>query len=1016
MTCCKHHLIYLENNGIMKRITILLIFLLIVLTAKAQDVVDVSGKVTDSSGQPLPGVFVQQSGTSNAVSTDENGRYTISVSPESTLQFSCIGFQGVQEQLYDRTVIDVVMQEDSQMLDETIVVGYGTQKSKDLTAPIVSVKGDELSHQVNSHLMSSLQGKVAGVQVINNGAPGASPTVKIRGIGSIGDYANPLYVVDGVFVDDIGFLSPGEIQEMTVLKDASASAIYGVRAANGVVIITTKRGTVGKVSITYDGYVGVQTPVNVMKLAGRDQYVSLLNEANASVPGYVPKESSEYPLSTDWYSNLLRNSLTHSHTLDVSGATQKTNYSVGLSYLFQDGIMQADNRYDRLNFRTRLDQNVTAWLDLGVNTVVSRYTQTAADASAFFQAFVNPPVYGIYNEDNTAAYPVKYDSPQLYGFGNSYANPYALAQYNENGEKGLNLVFSAYAQLKFLSDRLKIRTSYNLDYGTYRSQSYVPEYFVGGSQGVTVSSLSKTFAQSDRHIVDNTITYSDRIGLHSFSAMLGQSTRIERFTALSGSAVSVPAYDEQSKYIGNGSNSNSSVNDLSPSPYLYHGVSFFTRGTYNYNDRYLATLTFRADGSSKYNKKWGFFPSVGLGWVVTGEPFMAKQDVVNFLKIRASWGLLGNDNVPANSTVILGNIGTGVSAVFGDNLYDGLGAQTVLQNYLRWEVVNEWDLGVDFAFLNNRLSGELDYYHRTTDNVVFYVPIATGGGTAELLNNNGRVLNSGLELTLGWSDTVGKDFQYSLGMNMTTISNKVLELQGRDYIPGASVRGNYSTRTQVGYPIGSFWGYKIDGVYASDAEAAADPVWQEVKAAGYFKYTDIDGNGVINEDDKTYLGSPIPWLIGGLDFGLAWKNLDFSLAFQWQVGNKVLNAKRMNRDVFTDGNYDLNFYENVWLPSRPSETYPSAAAYNSAFVQQANEFFVEDASYFRIQNVQIGYTFSKLRGVSQMRISLTAQRPYTYFKYNGFTPEVSGSPIASGVDTSTYPLQSSYTLGLKLVF
>ena len=999
----------------MKRISILLILLLTVLSVSAQNV-NVSGKVTDSSGEPLPGVFVQQSGTSNTVSTDNAGRYTIGVPPQSSLLFSCIGYKDVSVQLFDRTVIDVVMQEDAQALDEIIVTGYGSQKSKDLTAPIVSIKGEELSRQVNSHPMSSLQGKVAGVQVISSGAPGSSPSVRIRGTGSIGDYANPLYVVDGVFVDDLGFLSPGDIQEMTVLKDASASAIYGVRAANGVVIITTRRGQAGKATITYDGYVGIQTPVNVMKLAGRDQYVELLNEANASVPGYVPKVASDYPYTTDWYATLLRNALTHSHSLDVSGANDKTNYSVGLAYYDQEGIMKADNNYDRLNFRARLDQTVSKWLDLGVNTVVSRYAQTTSDASAFFQAFVNPPVYGVINNDNTAAYPVKYDSPQLYGFGNSYANPYAIAHYNENGEKGLNLVFSVYAQAQLLDNRLKLRTSYNLDYGTYRTQSYIPEYFVGGSQGVTVSSLAKTFAQSDRHIIDNTITYADRIGPHSFSVMLGQSTRIERFTALSGSAVSVPAYDEQSKYIGNGSNSNSSVNDLSPAPYLYRGVSFFTRGTYNYKDRYLATLTFRADGSSKYNEKWGYFPSAGLGWVLTSEPFMAQQNAVDFLKLRASWGQLGNDSVPANSTLILGNIGTGVSAVFGDNLYDGLGAQTVLQNFLKWEVVSEWDVGVDFAFLRNRLSGELDYYHRTTDNVVFYVPIATGGGTAELLSNNGRVLNAGFELTLGWADSVGKDFQYNIGLNLSTIANKVLELQGRDYIPGASVRGNYSTRTQVGSPVGAFWGYEIEGVYASDEQAAADPVWQEVKAAGYFKYRDIDGNGVINEADKTYLGSPIPWLIGGLDFGLVWKGLDFSLTLQGQVGNKVLNAKRMNRDVFTDGNYDLNFYQNAWRPSRLSDTYPSAAAYNSAFVQQANSFFVEDASYFRIQNVQVGYTFSNLKGISSLRVSLTAQRPYTYFRYNGFTPEVSGSPIASGIDTSTYPLQSTYTLGLKISF
>ena len=1000
----------------MKRRVLLSMFILLAsLAANAQNV-NVSGIVTESSGVPLPGVFVLQSGTSNGVSTDDQGCYSINVPPESTLQFSCIGFKDVSISLNDRTVIDVVMQEDSQMLEETVVIGYGTQKSKDLTAPIVSIKGEELSRQVSSDPMSAIQGKIAGVQIISSGAPGASPTVKIRGMGSIGEYANPLYIVDGVFVDNLDFIGSGDIQDITVLKDASAAAIYGVRAANGVVIITTRQGSASKVSITYDGYVGVQTPVNVMKLANLEQYVDLLNEANSSVSGYVPKKPSDYPMSTDWYSSILRNALIHNHSLDVSGATLKTKYALGLSYLDQDGILIADNSYERINFRARLDQEVVPWLTVGANAVVSRNSRTWADGNAFFQAFVNPPVYGIYNDDNAAAYPVKYDAPQLYGFGNSYANPYAVAQYNENSEKELNLVFSTYAQLQFMDSRLKIRTSYNLDFNSYITQNYIPEYFVGGSQGISVSSLAKILARGDTHIIDNTITYSDKINGSSFSAMVGQSTRIERFTALSGSAVNVPAYDDQSKYIGNGSNSNSSVNDLSPAPYLYHGVSFFTRGTYNYKDRYLATVTFRADGSSKYNRKWGFFPSAGLGWVISKEPFMSKQKVVDYLKLRLSWGQLGNDAVPANSTLILGSIGTGVSAVFGDNLYDGIGAQTVIQNYLKWEVVSEWDAGLDFAFLKNRLSGELDYYNRTTDNVVFYVPIATGGGTAELLSNNGRVRNSGVELTLGWSDSVGENFQYNIGLNLTTVSNEVLALDGRDYIPGASVRGNYTTRTQVGYPIGAFWGYEIDGVYASDAEAAADPVQQEVKAAGYFKYRDIDGNGVIDERDKTYLGSPIPWLMGGLNFGLVWKNLDFSVSFLGQVGNKVLNAKRMNRDVFTDGNYDLNFYENVWRPSRMSETYPSAAAYNTAFIQQANSFFVEDASYFRIQNVQLGYTFSKLKWINQLRVSITAQRPYTYFRYNGFTPEVGGSPIATGIDTSTHPLQATYTLGLKLSF
>lgn len=999
----------------MKRTLYIILMSLFCLSARAGDVT-VVGKVTDGEGEPLPGVFVLHKDSNRGTTTDADGEYSIDVPEDAALLFTCIGFKDQSVPVQGRTRIDVKMIEDAQMLEETVVIGYGTQKSKDLTAPIVNVKGEELSRQVSPNPLAAIQGKVPGVQIIGSGVPGSSPTVKIRGMGSIGEYAQPLYIVDGAFVDNLDFISPNDIQDMTVLKDASASAIYGVRAANGVVIITTKRGTAGRTNITYDGYAGIQIPVNVMKLADKDQYVEMLNEANASVAGYVPKDPSQFPSSTDWYSKLLRKAFIQSHSLDVSGATDKTNYSVGLSYFNQDGILAADNGYDRLNFRSRIDQTVTSWLDVGVNALISRYSRTSSDNNAFFQAFVNPPVYDVYNESNKAAYPVKYDSPQLYGFGNSYANPYAVAQYVDNKEKGTNLIFSTYAQLNFLGDKLNVKSSYNLDFQTYRTQGYVPEYFVGGSQGVSVSSLTKIFAQRDRHVIDNTVTYADRTGNHNFTALLGHSVRIERFTAMNGSAVSVPGYDSQAMYISNGSTSNQSITDTSPAPYLYHGVSFFARGTYNYADRYLATLTFRADGSSKYNRKWGFFPSVGLGWVLTSEPFMSGQSVIDYLKLRASWGQLGNDSVPANSTVILGSTGTAVSGVFGDNLIDGIGAQTVLQNYLRWEVVSEYDAGVDFTLFSTRLSGEIDYYNRTTDNVVFYVPIATGGGVTELLSNNGTVRNSGVELALRWQDRAGEDFSYNIGLNLTTVSNKVLNLDGREYIPGASVRGSYSTRTMEGYPIGSFWGYQVDGVFASDAEAEAYPVQQAVKGAGYFKYRDIDGNGVINEEDKTYLGSPIPWLTGGLDFGFIWKNLDFSISFQGQLGNKVLNAKRMNRDVYTDGNYDLDFYRNAWRPGRPSDTYPSAAAYNSAYVQQANSFFVEDASYIRIQNVQVGYTFRNINRMSGLRVYLAAQRPLTYFRYNGFTPEISGSPIATGVDTSTYPLQAIYTLGLKMSF
>ncbi len=987
------------------------------LSLGAQDSkVTVRGRVQDSvSGDPLPGATVLEVGTDNVALTDAEGRFSILADRGGQLSFSFLMY-AEQTLPVSAGGEDMVVRlvEDGNLLDEIVVVGYGTQRAKDLTAPITSVKGSELSKQISANPMSALQGMVSGVQIVQSGAPGSGPSVKIRGVGSIGDYANPLYVVDGVFVSNIDFLSNGDIESLTVLKDASAAAIYGVRAANGVILVTTKKGSEGRANISYEGYAGVQVPTNMMKLANAAQYVELMNLANVNESSWTPLSVSDYSGDTDWYSVLVHPALTHSHAIDLSGATDRTNYSVGLNYYLQDGIMNyCTNDYRRLNFRVRLDQNVTSWLKVGASSVLSRYWKNNADSGAYFQAYVNPPVYGVYNESNTAAYPQAFDSPQLYGFGNSYGNPAARASYYDSGDDGLKEVFSVYAEFNIVPDKLKFKTSYNLDYAGWDQRSYTPEYFVGGSQGNGTASFTKTFGYSLSQIIDNVLTYSDVRGLHRFSAMLGQSTRMYYSTWLYGTAQNVPNYDEQSKYLVNGSYKNQRTSDGGT---RYNGLSVFARGTYNYADRYLATLTFRADASSKYQEKWGFFPSVGLGWNITGEDFMSSQTAFQNLKLRASWGMLGNDNVPANSSVTIGTSGVGSSAVFGETLVDGMGSQTVYQNYLKWEVVNETNAGVEFSTLGGRLTGELDWYWRLTSNVVFNAPIATGGGTSYLLANNGKVRNTGVELSLAWAETLSSGFSYNLGLNATTTSNKVLELTGRDYIPGALVRGNYATRTQVGYPIGAFWGYEIDGVYASEGEALRDPVSQAIKDAGYFKYSDINGDKVIDENDKTYLGSPIPWLNLGLNFGFSYKGFDFSMLLAASVGGKILNAKRMNRDIFVDGNYDLDFYKHAWRSDAKSNKYPSPEAYNSSFIQQPNSFFVEDGSYFRIQNIQAGYSFRKIRGVKNLRVYLSAQRPLTLFGYNGYTTEISGSPIESGVDNSVYPMQSIYTLGVNLNF
>jgi TonB-linked SusC/RagA family outer membrane protein len=984
-------------------------------TAFAQEAAAVSGVVTDKAGEPLIGVTIKVEGRSVFAVTDINGKYTIAARAGEQISLSYIGFKSTTLPV-NGAQLNVEMEEDAIMLEATVVVGYGTQKAKDLTAPISVLKGADLNRQSATNVAQALQGKVAGVQIINGGAPGAGATVKIRGVGSIGDYAKPLYVVDGTFVENIDFLSTSDIESTTILKDASAAAIYGVRAANGVVIITTKKGFTGKPAISYDGYAGVQVPVNIMPLANKDQYIELLNRTNENTPGYIPRNAADYGGSTDWYQELVRPALMQSHSLDVSGATEASSYSVGLSYFEQDGIMNVDNSYERYNLRGRFEQKVASWLKIGATTILSNYSKQIASESAWSQAYINPPLYPVYNEANTEAYPQLFDSPQRYGYSNSYGNPMAAATYRNNKEKGRKLIYSLFAEFAIIEDKLTLKTSYNQDYTSLQRKNYEPENFVGGSQGTNRSNLTETFENRSMQIIDNVLTYTDRKRAHSYSLLLGQSTRMERMSSLWGSAVDVPGIDDQSIYLKTGSYKSRETDD---DGYAYNGLSAFLRGTYGYDNKYLLSVTFRADASSKYQEKWGYFPSVGLGWVLSEEGFLKSQKVLDYLKLRASWGMLGNDNIPANSSVTLGQRSVATSAVFNDALVDGAGAQTVLQNYLKWEVANEFNIGVDLASLNNRLTAEADFYHRTTNNVVFYAPVVSGGGVTELLANNGKVLNAGVELTVGWADKISDKLSYHVNLNATTIHNEVLELNGREFIPGAQVNSNFTTRTAVGHPIGAFYGYEVAGVLQSKKEVINEVLYGVqplITEAGYFKYEDTDHDRKITENDKVYLGSPIPWLIGGIDAGVSYGSWDFGITFYGQLGNKILNAKRMNRNTYPDGNYDADFYNNAWNGQGSSDTYPSPEAYNSGATQQANSFFVEDGSYIRIQNLQLGYTTKAIKFIPSLRVYVSAQRPLTLFGYNGFTPEVSGSPIATGVDSNVYPMQAIYSVGLKLNF
>lgn len=1005
----------------------ILFYLLITLCCAPflQAQISVKGVVTDKqTNETAIGVAVAVKGTTTGTVTDFNGAYELNNVPEkATLVFSYIGLKTMEVPVNGRKVINALMAEDTQHLDEVIVIGYGTSKAKDLTAPIVVIKSDEITKHATTSPMAALQGKVAGLQIVSNGQPGSGPEVRIRGIGSFGE-TKPLYVVDGMFFDNIDFLNNNDIENLSILKDASAASIYGVRAANGVVIVTTKKGAVNRpATVTYDGYVGIQKATNRLKMANSSQYAQMqLEKANVTDSAIIRNSITEFGgdmntltpgTSTDWYKELLRTALTHNHSLDITGGTDKVAYSVGLNYLYQEGVMDAKNDYERFNVRTKADYNAFSWLKVGVNVVISNATQYEPDNLAWRTAYQVPSIFPVMDERRSSGdvYPIKYASPNQVGLASYtyFNNPVALAGYNDKKIDILQVLPSFYAELYLLPEKLTFRTAYSQDITLKQGLEYKQVYKVGGSQERTVSELVKQNDIYRNYIWDNTLTYRDSFGKHNLTAMLGHSLRNENWQMLNGTAPGVPGGEDEYYYLAQGNAAGRTTKDDGTS---FYGISYFGRATYDYAGKYLLSATMRADGSSKYQEKWGYFPSLGAAWVLSEEAFMKNQRVFDFLKVRASWGKLGNDKVKASD---------GFASISQDLYTSGVSGSNVLPGYtnlsyfswLAWEVVNELNVGADFSVLNNRLGVEVDYYHRLTENAVINAPLPMGAG--DLLGNNGEILNSGVELSVNWSDRIGKDFSYYVGANLTTLKNKVESLNGLPYIYGGS--SEFRTISRVGDSMNAFYGYETEGVYQNATEIANDPIAVENNLLpGDFKYTDQNLDGKIDDLDRVILGSYLPDITFGLNLGFSYKKFDFSMVMQGQAGNEICNRKRGERRWQSDINYDANMVLNRWTGEGSTNQYPSAAGtVNPWNIAKFNSFYIEDGSYFRIQNVQIAYTFDKkqLRAVKlpSIRLSLSAERPYTYFTSNGFTPEVK-----DGFDLQTYPLAATYTLGVRITY
>lgn len=988
----------------------------------------VSGKVTGAEdGEALIGATVIEGGTNNGTITDIDGSYELTLlNAEAKLLVSYVGYEPVEVTVNNRTQIDIQLNLDLNSLDEVVVVGYGSQREKDLTSAITTIRGEEITKTPTSTPMQALQGKVAGVQIVSSGAPGSGPTVRVRGVGTLEGDSKPLYVVDGMFLDNIDFLNPSDIESISVLKDASAAAIYGVKAANGVVLIETKKGSYGQeTTLTYDGYWGVQMAQNVLELANTAQFAEYaLATGSSADAAFLDNAFQRYGRSranpdlpavdTDWYDEILKPyAPMQSHTLTASGGTENSRYSVSAGYFNQDGLIrEVKNSYERFNFRTKVDVNIKEWVKVGANVNITRSEQHVAPNAIWFNSYFAVPIIPVYDPKNTEAYPEQLANARNLGY-RGRQNPFFNMLYNDDQNKAGRMLGSFFAEAELIPNKLSFRSKYNYSYNSLNVRNIRFEF----NDGVTFnqSGLYKANETSFDQIWDNFLTYNESFGKHSFTAMAGYSWRTETFQRLfiQGDSLYVnPSFDNQELWYytnpGEEINTTSSGDDGTS----FNGTSYFGRLAYNYDSRYLIYGTLRRDGTNKFQQKWGLFPTVGVGWIISEENFFDVGSV-DFLKLRASWGKLGNAAVSAaigQPTYETHNL------AINDNLESGIVAVKQFSYLDRWETTVETNIGITATFLDERLSLEADYYVRDTEDAALTVilPLVR----ASIRRNAGSFRNQGFEVAANWSDNIKSDLRYNIGLNFATLKNEVLELGGQQYLDAGSAE--FRQRSIIGSPLQAFYGYEVQGVFQTAEEITNSGLSEEFivdqsLVPGDFKYKDQNGDGFIDDQDRIVLGSHLPNLTYGFNFGLSYRKFDLTANFQGQSGHKILNRKRGEIIFTTDTNIDAELATNLWNGQGSSNKYPSAAGLRKGYNQAMSDYFVEDGSYFRIQNVRLSYNLVGSsffgRDLPEARITLTAERPVTVFSYNGFNPEV-----ANGIDRQTYPIPAIYTAGLNLKF
>ncbi len=968
------------------------------------------GKVTGENGAALSGVSVVEKGTTNGTTTNDEGNFTLTVADSNvTLVISSVGYDSQEIALNGRREITVSLVTSTKVMEQVVVVGYGTSRKKDLTGSVASVKGADIAKQPIQTATQAIQGKVSGVQVISSGEPNSLPTVRVRGTGTMLGGANPLYVVDGVITDDIRNINSADIVTLDVLKDASATAIYGMRAANGVLIITTKKGRSGKMVFAYDANIGVREATSLVNMAGENQYAGYLNEASVyygSGDSLVPA-SARTGANTDWYDAILRKAFQQNHNVSLSGGSEKITYFLSAGFLAEDGIM-INNKFKRFTVRSNNEYKLSNKLRL--STLVS-YTNSD----------LHGPTFGAFANAYRAAPTVP---PKVNGkYGNTSAagnvgNPVLDIEKTNNTVLGNRLQGTFALEYKPVT-WLTLRSGMGVDLDYTKSRIYDFKFlsdtntFIigGGNQQRGNSKLTLGKNDAFKYVWDNTVTFSKNFEQHNVTLLAGVTAEQYKLNAETSSALDVPENKDQ--WFLNTGTAGTQVVDNTGDKWTRN--SFIGRLNYVYNSRYLLTATIRADGTSRFSEdnRWGYFPSVGVGWNISEESFLHDQKIFDVLKLRGSWGRVGNDNIPTSLYFSIAN--TTKPYYFNGTRYGVITFDNINDKNVQWEITEEFDIGLDFSTLNRKLSGEVDYYRKKTKQALIYVNLPAILGDDRYITNAANFENNGIELSLTWTDRIAKDWTYTVTGNIAKNKNRILDLSGGQALFDGSVAGTLTTKSDNGQPIGSFFLLQTDGIFQSEAEIAGSA--QPGAKPGDLRYADLNRDGAINSLDRAYSGSYIPKITYGLSGNAGYKSFDLSFSCYGTQGSKIYNGKKNETGTDSRDNIETSVAKGRWTPNNPGNKIPRA---NTARLQ-ASTYFLESGDFFRMNNLTVGYTLpsailSKAK-ITSLRVYLTAQNLFTITPYSGFTPEItSASPLNGGIELNTYPSTRTYAFGINLSF